>query len=89
MSAVAAIEPKQTKTNQLTNRQRATIPHLIGTRSLEEARRKARVAKATFYGWLKEEAFQEELKRHQSQVVTEALERLKAGSPRPWTVWWT
>ena len=79
MSPVAAIEPKQTKTNQLTNRQRAAIPHLIGARSLEEARRKARVAKATFYGWLKEEAFQAELRRQQGQVVTEALERLKAG----------
>lgn len=79
MGSVAVIEPKQTKMNHLTNRQRATIPHLIGARSLEEARRKARVAKATFYGWLKEEAFQAELKRQQSQVITEALERLKAG----------
>jgi hypothetical protein len=79
MISVAAIEPKPTKTNQLTNRQRAVIPYLIGARSLEEARRKAHVAKATFYGWLKEETFQAELKKQQGQVVTEALERLKAG----------
>ena len=37
------------------------------------------MAKATFYGWLKERAFQAELNRQQSQVVTEALDRLKAG----------
>ena len=79
MSPVAAIGPKQTKTNHLTNRQKAAIPHLIGARSLEEARQKARVAKATFYGWLKEEAFQAELRRQQSQVVTEALNASRRG----------
>ena len=71
-------EPKRPKSNTLTRKQQEAIPHLIGARSLEEGRRKARIAKATLYEWLKQETFQEALERQRQQVITEALERLKA-----------
>jgi len=62
----------------LTEKQLKVIPHLLGSRSIEEACRKARVSKATVYGWLREGAFGEELRRQRDQVVKGALETLKA-----------
>lgn len=63
----------------LTRRQRAVLPHLLTTPSLEEGCRKARVSKTTVYAWLKEPAFQAEVKRLRQALVDEAFDRLKAG----------
>ena len=63
----------------LTRRQRAVLPYLITTPSLEEGCRKARVSKTTVYAWLKEPDFQAELKRLRQALVDEAFDRLKVG----------
>ena len=63
----------------LTRRQRAALPHLIASPSLEEGCRKARVSRTTVYAWLKEPDFQAELKHLRQALVDEAFERLKTG----------
>ena len=40
--------------------------------------KQAKVAKATVYEWLKSASFRNELKRHREEIVTGALETLKA-----------
>ncbi len=65
-------------TNTLTDKQLRVIPFLLDAPSTEEGCKKARVGKATVYGWLKEEAFREELRNQREEVVKGALETLKA-----------
>ena len=62
----------------LTDRQLRVIPFLLEAPSIEEGCKKAKVAKATLYGWLKEKAFKEELRNQREEVVKGALETLKA-----------
>ncbi len=62
----------------LTDRQLRVIPFLLDAPSIEEGCKKAKVAKATLYGWLKEKAFKEELRNQREEVVKGALETLKA-----------
>ncbi len=62
----------------LTERQLRAIPFLLAAPSIEEGCKEARVGKATVYGWLKEEAFREELRRQREEVVRGALDTLKA-----------
>ena len=45
----------------LTEKQLRLIPFLLGAPSMEEACKQAKISKATVYGWLKEEAFREEV----------------------------
>ena len=63
----------------LTPRQQLVIAELLSSPSVEEGCRRAKVAKATVYGWLKNPIFQAELKRQREAVVEQAFNRLKAG----------
>lgn len=63
----------------LTHRQRLAITEILGSPSLEEARRRVKAAKGTFYGWLKDATFQTELKCQREAVVGQAFNRLKSG----------
>ena len=67
----------------LTERQLAVIPHLLASPSIKEGCRRAKVSKVTVYGWLKEEAFREELRRQREEVVKGALDTLKANTAKP------
>ena len=66
----------------LTEKQRRAIPFLLAAPSIEEGCRQARVSKATVYGWLKEEAFREEIRRQREEVVRAALDTLKANTAK-------
>lgn len=66
----------------LTKRQLSSIPHLISSRTIEEGCRKAGISTQTFYKWLKNPVFDEELKRQQGQVSDKALEKLKENMTR-------
>lgn len=70
-------ELKRTESDCLTRKQKEAIPHLIGTRSMEEGRVKAKLSKSTLYQWLKDETFKAELKRQREDMIAEALDRLK------------
>ena len=77
MNHSALIGQEQEK--PLTHRQQLAIAEILASPSLEEARRRVKAAKGTFYGWLKEQTFQGELTRQRQAVVDEAFNRLKAG----------
>ena len=66
----------------LADKQLRVIPFLLAAPSIEEGCKRAKVSKATVYGWLKEEAFREELKRQRERIVEGALETLKANVTR-------
>src|SRR5208337_689479 len=70
--------PERTETNSLTRKQREAIPHLIGARSLEAGRKKAKPSKSTLYKWLQDETFKADLDRQREAIISEALDRLKA-----------
>jgi hypothetical protein len=71
-------ELKETEPNRLTRKQIEAIPHLIGAKSLEEGRKRARVGKATLYCWLKSENFRDALATQREELISEALGRLKS-----------
>jgi hypothetical protein len=62
----------------LSRKQRECIPHLIGARSLEEGYRKAKLSKATYFRYMREDLFRSELEKARADVIAEALVRLKA-----------
>ncbi|MBF0504030.1 MAG: hypothetical protein HQL14_02900 [Candidatus Omnitrophica bacterium] len=61
----------------LTTRQMLTIACILGSPTLEDARRKANLSKGTMYRWIKDETFQKELKRQRDEIVNESSNRLK------------
>lgn len=70
----------RTKTDQirLSDRQQKALPFFIASSSEAEACRQAKVAKQTYYEWLKEPVFKAELHRLRNLVVEEAIEALKS-----------
>lgn len=64
--------------NGLTVRQRKALPFFVGSSSEVEACRQAKVAKQTYYEWLKDPLFREELHRLRNFVIEDAVEVLKA-----------
>jgi hypothetical protein len=63
--------------NLLTARQERAITQILSSRSLEEARRSVKAAKGTFYGWLKDEIFQQALATQRRMLTEQAVERLR------------
>jgi ACT domain-containing protein len=61
----------------LTNRQLLTISHILDSSSVEEGCKKARISRATYYKWLRDENFKAALKRQRDDMVRYALDRLK------------
>jgi len=63
---------------ELTPKQTRVIPFLLAAPSIEEGCKRARVGKATVYGWLKQEAFRNALDGRRTELVDLAFETLKA-----------
>jgi hypothetical protein len=68
---------KRDLSNELTDRQMKAIPHFVMSSTLKEGCQRAKVSKNTFFTWLKNSAFKNELSRQRDLVITEALETLK------------
>ena len=66
----------------LTDKQVRVIPFLLEAPTIEDGCKRARVAKATFYGWLKQEAFKKEFERQSNSLYNKAMEGLNAGTNR-------
>jgi hypothetical protein len=64
---------------ELSGRQLRVIPYLLGSPSIEEGCKRARVSKGAVYEWLKDDAFKTELRRQREQLTAIALDTLKAG----------
>jgi len=63
--------------NKLTSKQLLTIPYIFNSSSIEEACRKAKICRGTYYLWLKDENFRDYLKEKRKEIVSEALDKLK------------
>src|SRR5262245_58962904 len=64
--------------SELSGRQLRVIPYLLAAPSIEEGCKRARVGKATVYGWLKQEEFRDEFYGRRKEIVELAIETLKA-----------
>ena len=71
---------KKTKIDQsgLTERQIKALPYFIGSISEAEACRQAKIAKQTYYDWLKDPSFRAQLTKLREEAVRNAVENLKA-----------
>jgi Na+/phosphate symporter len=67
---------------ELKSKQLLAISHIIGSPSLEEACRRAKISKGTLYTWLKTDIFKNELKRQREEVVNDSLATLKSAIAR-------
>ena len=70
---------KHTDSVRLSAKQREAIVHLVGARSLEEGRKRARISKSTLFEWLRQPTFKEALEEARKEVIDEGLARLKSG----------
>jgi hypothetical protein len=70
-------EKDKSSAEELTDRQRKSIPYLVASPTMEEGRRKAKLSKNALYEWLKNPVFKRELSAQRDLVVTEALDTLK------------
>jgi len=61
----------------LTRKQIEAIPYLTMAKSIEAGCRKAKISKTTFYSWIQNTNFENELNRTRETVIREAIERLK------------
>jgi len=61
----------------LTDKQLKAIPFLIGSKTYQEGCKKARIAPKTYYKWLKNPTFKNELKQQRDNLIEDALEILK------------
>lgn len=64
--------------NGLSERQLKALPFFLSSCSETEACRAARIFKQTYYEWLKDPFFKNELKRLRNSIVEDAVEQLKA-----------
>lgn len=64
----------------LTAKQLKAIPVILATKTHAEAIRQLRIAKSTFYSWLKDEAFKDELQATRDLILSEAYSRLKSAT---------
>ena len=63
---------------KLTPRQKRSIPMVLGARSIEEGCRIAGITRQTWYNWMREEGFREEVCLRREVIISESLDRLKA-----------
>lgn len=66
------------KPRNLTERQRKAIPFLVNSPTVEGGCKGAKISRETYYQWLSDPLFKDELKRHRDQVIEEALNVMKA-----------
>ncbi len=64
--------------NGLSVRQLKALPYFISPSSEVGACKAANISKQTYYSWLKEENFREELKKRRKETTEEGIEQLKA-----------
>lgn len=62
---------------RLTARQKRVLPLVLAARSIEQGCRMAGIAKQTWYNWMRDEEFENEVYRRREVVISEALDRLK------------
>ncbi len=64
--------------SSLTRRQLYALPFLISNSSIELAAKQSGVSAKQIFDWLNQPAFRQELENRKNEVVTHAVDRLKA-----------
>ena len=67
---------------KLTDRQKQALPHLVGCGNYEESCRAAGITRTTFYEWLKNPIFKRELVALRNQIISDAVDTLKASTTK-------
>ncbi len=67
---------------ELSERQKKAIPFFVNAPTVEGGCKGAKISRETYYQWLSDPAFKEELKRHRDRVVEEALDSMKGNMAR-------
>ncbi len=69
--------PNSSNSVKLTARKKHAIPLVMAARSIEEGCRTAGITRQTWYNWMKDEGFVNEVYRRRERVISEALDRLR------------
>ena len=77
MAKIRAI-PCNSVQDNLTHRQKTFIHVYLEAKTVEDACRSVKVAKGTFYNWMKDPLFQKELERQREELIKSAFHRLNA-----------
>lgn len=64
----------------LTDKQKKTIPLVLGAKTIREGIEKARISPTTFYEWMKSPDFKGEFERQRKIIVEAALHDLKTSA---------
>ena len=67
---------------ELSERQRRLIPFIVSSNTIEEGCRQAKISTVTFYSYLRDPLFSEELRKARDAAVAEAMESLKAATTK-------
>lgn len=70
------------KKPKLTSRQSLLISYLLGSPSVEAACKKAKVGRASYYNWIKDDLFIKELRGRREIIVNESFNQLKSASTK-------
>jgi hypothetical protein len=62
---------------KLSERQKKAIPFLVNAPTVEKGCKGAKISRETYYQWLSDPLFKDELKRARDQVIEEALNIIK------------
>ncbi|MDD3375160.1 MAG: phBC6A51 family helix-turn-helix protein [Candidatus Omnitrophica bacterium] len=64
---------------ELTDKQFLVIGYSLAASSIESACKEAGISRGTFYEWLKNKDFKDELKRQRDEIVFASINRLQVG----------
>ncbi len=73
---------KSDKKQELSQRQQKAIPFLVQSSTVEGGCKEARISRETYYKWLSDPLFKDELKRQRDQVIEDALNVMKANTTK-------
>ena len=62
---------------KLTDKQQALIVHVLTSPTIEEACRKVKISRTTYYEWNHAEIFRREIEKRRAEITQEALAALK------------
>jgi len=69
---------KTDRNQELSERQKKAIPFLVQSPTVEDGCKAAKISRETYYQWLANPLFKDELKRQRDQVIEDALNVMKA-----------
>ena len=73
---------KTDRNQELSERQKKAIPFLVQSPTVEDGCKAAKISRETYYQWLANPLFKDELKRQRDQVIEDALKFVKRESKR-------